>query len=62
MTTLIPSPPALPLLGHVTQIDKEVPLRTFELLADQHGEIYQLNLISKPASKPCRSGKTLPRV
>ena len=50
MTTPIPSPPALPLLGHVTQIDKEVPLRTFELLADQYGEIYQLNLISKAAS------------
>ncbi|TBU51068.1 hypothetical protein BD310DRAFT_863656, partial [Dichomitus squalens] len=47
MTTPIPSPPALPLLGHITQIDKEVPLRSFELLADQYGEIYQLNLISE---------------
>ena len=47
MTTAIPSPPALPLLGHITQIEKEVPLRSFELLADQYGEIYQLNLISE---------------
>ncbi len=47
MTTPIPSPPSLPLLGHVTQIEKEVPQRSFELLADQYGEIYQLNMISK---------------
>ncbi|TBU21312.1 bifunctional P-450:NADPH-P450 reductase [Dichomitus squalens] len=47
MTTSIPSPPALPLLGHITQIDKEVPLRSFELLADQYGDIYQLNLITR---------------
>lgn len=52
MTTPIPSPPSLPLLGHVTQIEKEVPQRSFELLADQYGEIYQLNMISKLHSLP----------
>ncbi|KAH9899295.1 fatty acid hydroxylase [Cubamyces lactineus] len=47
MTTPIPSPPALPFLGHITQIDKDIPQRTFDLLADQYGEIYQLNLITR---------------
>lgn len=47
MTTPIPCPPALPLLGHTTQIDSEVPQRTIDLLADQYGEIYRLNFIGK---------------
>ncbi|KAI0356058.1 fatty acid hydroxylase [Trametes cingulata] len=47
MTTPIPSPPALPFLGHITQIDREIPQNTFDLLADQYGEIYQLNLITR---------------
>ncbi|CDO70376.1 hypothetical protein BN946_scf184999.g16 [Trametes cinnabarina] len=47
MTTSIPSPPALPFLGHITQLDKEIPQRTFDLLADQYGEIYKLNLITR---------------
>ncbi|KAI8976616.1 fatty acid hydroxylase [Trametes punicea] len=47
MTTPIPSPPALPFLGHITHLDKEIPQRSFELLADQYGEIYELNLITR---------------
>ncbi|KAI9067866.1 fatty acid hydroxylase [Trametes sanguinea] len=47
MTTPIPSPPALPFLGHITQLDKEIPQRSFDLLADQYGEIYKLNLITR---------------
>ncbi|KAI0738944.1 bifunctional P-450:NADPH-P450 reductase [Daedaleopsis nitida] len=53
MTTPIPSPPSLPILGHVTQIEKEVPHRSFELLADQYGEIYELNLISRTSILAC---------
>ena len=45
MTTPIPTPPAIPLLGHATQLDRETPLLSFDLLADQYGEIYQLNLL-----------------
>ncbi|KAI0676431.1 fatty acid hydroxylase [Trametes maxima] len=47
MTMPIPSPPALPFLGHITQIDKEIPQSSFDLLADQYGEIYKLNLITR---------------
>lgn len=46
MTTPIPSPPALPFLGHIATLDRDIPQKTFDLLADQYGEIYQLNLIS----------------
>ncbi|KAH9922456.1 cytochrome P450 [Fomitopsis serialis] len=47
MTTPIPCPPSLPFLGHVTQIDKEVPLRSFILLSKQYGEIYELLQFSR---------------
>ncbi|OSC96348.1 fatty acid hydroxylase [Trametes coccinea BRFM310] len=47
MTTPIPSPPALPFLGHITQLDRDIPQRSFDLLADQYGEIYKLNLITR---------------
>ncbi|KAJ3487812.1 hypothetical protein NLI96_g3280 [Meripilus lineatus] len=47
MTTPIPSPPSIPFLGHVTQIEKEVPMRSFMLLAQQYGEIYELNMIGR---------------
>lgn len=45
MTSTIPTPPSIPFLGHVTAIDSEVPLRSFQLLAEQYGEIFQLNII-----------------
>lgn len=35
----------VPFLGNVVAIDKEVPLRSYELLAKQYGEIYHLNLV-----------------
>lgn len=38
--TPIPEPPGLPFLGHVTEIDREVPLRSFVSLADKYGEYY----------------------
>lgn len=48
MTTSIPQPPAIPFLGNVTALDKELPLRSFELLAEKYGEIYQLNMLGNP--------------
>ena len=45
MATLstIPQPPTVPFLGNVTLIDKEVPLKSFILLAQKYGEIYQFS-------------------
>ena len=45
MTTPIPQPPSIPFLGNVTAIDKELPIRSFQLLANKYGEIYQLNML-----------------
>jgi cytochrome P450/NADPH-cytochrome P450 reductase len=50
MTTPIPQPPTIPFLGNVTAIDKELPLRSFALLAEKYGEIYQLNVLGMTAS------------
>ena len=47
MTTPIPSPPQLPFLGNITALDRELPIRSFELLADQYGELYRLDLLSE---------------
>ncbi|KAI0770681.1 fatty acid hydroxylase [Fomes fomentarius] len=44
MTTPIPSPPAVPFLGHVSVIDKDLPIKSFHLLAHQYGEIFGLNI------------------
>ncbi|KAI0629781.1 fatty acid hydroxylase [Trametes polyzona] len=45
MGTPIPTPPAVPFLGHVNTIDKDLPIRSLDLLARQYGEIYQLNVL-----------------
>jgi cytochrome P450/NADPH-cytochrome P450 reductase len=50
MTTPIPQPPAIPFLGNVTAIDKELPIRSFQLLAEKYGEIYQLNMLGMTAT------------
>ncbi|KAH9922470.1 cytochrome P450 [Fomitopsis serialis] len=47
MTAQIPSPRTLPFLGNVTQIEKEVPLRSYVLLSRQYGEIYRLMQFSQ---------------
>ncbi|CUA67141.1 NADPH-ferrihemoprotein reductase [Rhizoctonia solani] len=47
MTTPIPQPPAIPFLGNVTDIDTELPSKSFTLLAKQYGEIFALNLLGK---------------
>ncbi|KAH8809612.1 fatty acid hydroxylase [Flagelloscypha sp. PMI_526] len=43
MTTPIPQPKTIPFLGNAKDIDSEVPLRSFSLLARQYGEIYHLS-------------------
>lgn len=47
MTAKIPTPPSIPFLGHVTSIEREVPLRSFRLLSEQYGEIFELNIIGE---------------
>ncbi|OBZ65058.1 hypothetical protein A0H81_14948 [Grifola frondosa] len=47
MTSSIPTPPSIPFLGHVTTIDQDLPIRSFQLLAQQYGEIFQLNILGE---------------
>ncbi|TBU21982.1 fatty acid hydroxylase [Dichomitus squalens] len=44
MTVPIPSPPAVPFLGHINTVEKDVPIRSIHLLAQQYGETFQLSL------------------
>lgn len=52
MTTPIPAPPGLPILGHATMIDKDLALNSFRNWAKQYGEIYRLNVLSESARLP----------
>ncbi|KAF7367846.1 Fatty acid hydroxylase [Mycena sanguinolenta] len=45
MSVPIPQPPSIPFIGNVTALDKDVPLRSWVLLAKTYGEIYQLNIL-----------------
>ncbi|EUC54437.1 cytochrome P450 family:NADPH-P450 family reductase [Rhizoctonia solani AG-3 Rhs1AP] len=47
MTTPIPHPPRIPLLGNLTDIEFEVPTRSTELLAKKYGEIYGLRILGE---------------
>ncbi|KAJ3553744.1 hypothetical protein NM688_g3453 [Phlebia brevispora] len=47
MTARIPCPPSIPFLGHVASIEREVPLRSFRLLSEQYGEIFELNILGR---------------
>jgi cytochrome P450/NADPH-cytochrome P450 reductase len=40
--TPIPRPPAVPLLGNIANVDSELPVNSFLLLAKQYGPIFQL--------------------
>ena len=42
MTTPIPQPPTIPFLGNVGALDMDLPVRSYRLMAQQYGEIYQL--------------------
>lgn len=37
-TVPIPSPPGLPLLGNIKDINPELPLESFNQMADKYGE------------------------
>lgn len=43
----IPEPEGLPWVGHIRNVDPEVPLRSFTGLADQYGEIYRLRFFKR---------------
>ncbi|TDL21939.1 cytochrome P450 oxidoreductase OrdA-like protein [Rickenella mellea] len=47
MATPIPHPPRIPFLGNTTTVETEVPIRSFRLLAQQYGEIYQLDIFGQ---------------
>lgn len=53
MTTPIPRPPTIPFLGNATLIDADVPIRSFNLLAKQYGEIFELNLLGRTFLNLC---------
>lgn len=42
--TPIPQPPTIPFLGNALLIEQDVPLRSFQLLAQQYGEIFQMSM------------------
>ncbi|KAF6817219.1 bifunctional p-450:NADPH-p450 reductase [Colletotrichum musicola] len=46
-TVEIPEPPRVPFLGNVTDIDMELPMRSFIHLADKYGPIYKVDLLGK---------------
>lgn len=43
----IPEPAGLPWLGHITQVDPEIPLAYFKAVADQYGEVFRLRFLSR---------------
>ncbi|PBK73968.1 cytochrome P450 [Armillaria solidipes] len=45
MSTAIPQPPTVPFLGNTRDLDRDVPIQSFILLAKTYGEIYQLDLL-----------------
>ena len=47
MTIPIPSPPALPFLGHVASLDSESFSKSLYRLAQQYGEVYELSFFGK---------------
>lgn len=57
MTTPIPQPPAIPLLGNLANVESELPLRSYMLLAQQYGEIYQLNILGARTHPVRRDGR-----
>ncbi|KAB5590413.1 Cytochrome P450 family protein [Ceratobasidium theobromae] len=46
MTTCIPRPPGLPLIGNLSLIDADLPTESFALLAKKYGEIYNLKILA----------------
>ena len=44
-TIPIPSPPAIPFIWHLNVLDRDLPIKSLNLLAQQYGEIFQLNIL-----------------
>ncbi|KAJ7360684.1 cytochrome P450 [Mycena albidolilacea] len=47
MSVPIPQPSTIPFFGNVTSMEREIPLRSFQLLAKTYGEIFQLTLLEQ---------------
>ncbi|KAE9394063.1 cytochrome P450 [Gymnopus androsaceus JB14] len=47
MSSQIPQPPGYPFVGNIFSLNNDVPAHGFHELAQQYGEIYQLNLIGR---------------
>jgi hypothetical protein len=45
MTTPIPQPPSIPIIGNILDIDTNFPIGSFQLLAAKYGKIFQLNFL-----------------
>lgn len=58
MTVHIPAPPSVPFLGNINSLDKELPLRSYNLLASHYGEIYQLHVAGMPVALPVHRHRT----
>ncbi|TDZ68033.1 Bifunctional cytochrome P450/NADPH--P450 reductase [Colletotrichum trifolii] len=43
----IPEPPRMPLIGNVTDIDMDLPLKSFLHLADKYGPLYRVDLLGE---------------
>jgi hypothetical protein len=58
MTTPIPQPPSIPLVGNIYQLfaDREIPVRGLGTIGEQYGEIYRLSLMG--AYLPLHSSST----
>ena len=50
MTTPIPQPPGLPIIGNLHQVDTEFPIRGFVEIAKTYGEIYKVNILGESLS------------
>ncbi|KFA73184.1 hypothetical protein S40288_08930 [Stachybotrys chartarum IBT 40288] len=48
-TVTIPEPSGLPILGHLTRMDREAPTKSMLAMADECGEIYRLRLPGRTA-------------
>lgn len=47
MAQPIPAPKGYPLIGNLLEMNDEIPTRALERLADQHGPIFKLQILSR---------------
>ncbi|KAJ3555497.1 hypothetical protein NM688_g2547 [Phlebia brevispora] len=47
MTTAIPQPPSVPIIGHLTTVDHSSPAQSLHPLAQKYGDIFQLNVFGR---------------